>query len=502
MKQVCSEKKADGSPVLKRILLPTSLLLVSSCGLVGPNYKSPELDIPEKHNAESKFNTNKIALEKTETPQIWWKSFKDPVLEDLIQQSSEQNLNVQIALERVKQAKALTYNALADFLPVGNIFGQYIDNKTSAARFPGLASNGIEFQIYSAGVDVSWELDIFGRLARSYEAIRELENKAVFNSIDALNILQSEVAVAYIQLRGAQNQKQIAETNAKNQNVTLSLLEKRYASGVIGSLDLERAKAQNYLTRSRVLAYDTLINNALNRISSLLGKFPGDLPEGLKNLQPIPEYQGPVRISEPAQVIARRPDLRMAEAQAHSATAEVGLHMADLFPRVSFTGVLSRDARHIRDLEDRNMSEAYNFGPRISWAILDAAHIVSKIKAARRNAQAEVLTYQNSVIKALEEVDNSLVSIGNLQDSLELLSSAAEASRKAEQIAKAQYEAGFISYLDLLVAQTATLEAENTLAQAQVESSLSFVTLYKALGGAWQEEKSGEQPEVTTEEKS
>ncbi len=473
----------------KHHLLITSTLFLSSCAIVGPDYKRPELNLPEHYNAESKLDADKVNLQKSDTPQIWWQSFKDPVLEDLIKLSSEQNLNIQIALQRVQQAKALSYNALADFLPVAGIFGQYIDNKTSAARFPGLATQGIEFQIYTAGVDVSWELDLFGRIARSFEAIRELENKAVFNSIDALNMLQSEIAIAYIQLRGAQNQKHIAETNAKNQNDTLSLLEKRFTSGIIGSLDLERAKAQNYLTRSKVVAYDTLINNALNRISSLLGKYPGDLPSDLKDIKPIPKYEGPVTISEPAQIIARRPDLRMAEAQAHSATAEVGLHMADLFPRISFTGALSRDARHIGDLDDRRAAEAYTFGPRITWAILDAPHIVSRIKASRRNAQAEVLTYQNSVIKALEEVDNSLVAIGNLQESLELLSNAAESSRKAEQIAKAQYEAGFISYLDLLLAQTSTLEAENTLAQAQIESSLSFVSLFKALGGAWEEEK-------------
>ena len=460
--------------------------IIQACA-IGPDYQRPELNLPNNYDSETNVKYIKQISNIENKPGIWWKSFNDPLLEQLINIASVDNLNILASLSKIEQAESLASAAFATIFPSPNLSGQYIKNKTAAARFPGITNRGIEFEIYSAAGSVSWELDLFGRIRRAYESASHQEAQVSFNSIDLVNSIQAQVATAYFQLRAAQLQKQIAINNFKTQDETFNIIQKKFDVGVLSAYELERARTQKLKTQSTILTFDSLINSSLNRLSTLTGKYPGELPQQIHEIKDIPDYVGPINIGKPFDLIRRRPDVRAAEEIAHSATADIGVSLGDLYPKVSFSGTLSRDARDISNLNTA-AAQAFNYGPQISWSILNFNAILNKVDANKANAKSQLTLYKAAVVQALEDVENSLVNLNNTLEKVDILNQVVDASRKSESIAKLKYDVGNISLLDLLTSQAETLASESTSVQSKLELSLAYVNLFRYLGGAWEEE--------------
>lgn len=464
-----------------------SIVLCLGCS-IGPDYKKPDLELPSTFDTKGSENLSP-SLSSENKASLWWKSFNDKRLEQLINIAAVDNLSIQESLARIDQADAIRREAFFDFFPMPDLEGRYIKNKTASARFPGIANNGIQFEIYSANVSMAWEIDIFGRLRRAYEAANNREAETIYNSIHTINSIHSQIATAYFQYLGARRQKEIAFQNTKNQERTLDIVQKKFDVGLVSAFDLERTRAQTMKTKSLLDAYDYLATVSLNRLSALIGKYPTDVPEIFTDNHTnttLPQYSGEIRMGTPEQLLQRRPDVLAAEERLKAATAEIGVAMGDLYPKISFIGSTGRDARDIQDITSAS-AVAYNYGPSINWSILNLNAILNRIDASKFNEKALLLNYKNTVVLALEEVDNALKNINQLISKTALLKISAESAKKAQEIATAKYEVGSLNILDLLITQNETLTHESEYVSALVDLDIAYVNLFKALGGAWED---------------
>ncbi len=490
MTQVKMKYKISNS--LKRsylccVSLVLCVLIFSSCA-VGPNYKKPEIDLPEKFIQSNKIDdintVTEASTEETRKPSNWWDSFGDPLLTRLITQSSETNLSILQAVERVEQARAITRQTFFGLFPTPTVTSQYLKSKIAGIRFPGIASNGIQFELYSLGLEANWEIDLFGKIRRAVESDHSMAIGSAFSLDDSLRLVQAQIATAYIQLRGAQQQRLLTLRNIKHQKELLSLIEKRFEIGNYSPYDLERARALTARTEAMVSQFDALIAINIHRLAALSGGFFEELIEELKIEKELPQYHGAGIITSPLELIRRRPDVRVAEQSLHSATADIGVAMADLFPQISIIGSVSQEGRDPSDWF-KNNSSAYAYGPRVSWSILNLGAILNNIKTKRARTREVLLRYKEVIVITLEEVENAITELALELERSTHLERAFNSSKRAQDIAEIRYTEGVINYLDLLTAQQELIETESELADSRTRKSLAYVSLYRALGGAW-----------------
>lgn len=469
---------------MKKALLLT-ILTLNSCNYltVGPDYESPELKLPTEYSTK----TTKLET-KSEIPSPeWWNAFDDKVLHELIVKGTNNNLSLKQAFERLNLARANAQLSLQDFFPRVDIFSTYVKSKSPAIRFPGSSVPSFTFEQYSLGADLSWEIDVFGRLRRLNESEVELKNEKLFLTADTLRLLQADLATYYVQLRAAQSQRLIAEANLVKQREVLNLIKQRMDVGDSSPIDFERTNTLVSTTEALIPQYKSAENSALYRLATLTGSYPSELPETLKMDASIPKYVGPATISSPAEVIKRRPDVRAIEANAKSDNALVGVSISNLFPIVNFAGSLSEEGRSSKDWFSKT-SDAYSIAPRISWSILNIGSIIQDIKGSRARAREGLLAYQETVLKALEEVETALSEVDSQIQRKTSLKQAFKSATRVEQIAQEQYNQGLIDNLELIDAQQSALQTQSQLRDSQAQLALSYIRLFKALGGGWEEE--------------
>lgn len=469
----------------------TFIAIFNSCS-VGPNYKSPDIDLPEDFQEKSRLtviNTNTDNEKKFEN---WWDNFNDPILSNLINESIKSNLSILQAVERIEQARAATRQTFFGLFPTPTITGQYLKSKIAGVRFPGIASNGIQFELYSLGLEANWEIDLFGKIRRAIESNESLAIASAYSLDDAVRLIEAQIATAYIQLRGAQTQKLLTQKTINHQKEILKLLEKRYEIGDLSPLELERAKVLTSRTEAMISQFDVLIDINIHRLASLSGSFKGDLIEKLKINSDLPNYIGPGFISSPEQLIRRRPDVRAAEQNLHAATADIGVAVADLFPQISIFGSINQEAIEPSNLFSSN-SEAFNYGPRVSWSILNLGAILNNIEVRKARSREILLRYKEVIINTIEEVDNAISELATELERSSHLQTAFNSSKNAFEISEIYYKEGSISFIDYLSSEQEMIETMSELNDSKTRKSLAYVSLYRALGGSWNGNKNQEE---------
>ena len=453
--------------------------ILAGCA-VGPDYQQPATDAgPSFTNADQpEFKADGI-------DSAWWKQFGDAKLSRLIELAARNNRDLKAAEANLRQARALFLEAGLELLPHVNAHGNY----TSLRRSMGALNNRMyvprDLKLYNVGFDAFWEVDIFGRLRRNAEA-REAEIEvAEADRRDLIISLVSEVARNYFELRGHQNQLAVAQKNAENQTATLELTQERQEAGIGTELDTARAKAQLDTTRATIPPIDSLIRQDIHRISVLTGQPPGALTSELLAPVPLPHPPGLVHIGSPSELLRRRPDIRAAERSLAGATSQIGVATADLFPRVTFVGTLALESISFTGL-GASGSDSYSFGPRITWAAFDLGQVYARIKAAGAQAEASLARYEQTVLNALEETENALVIYNRARARQALLTSAADASQKAYQLAHMRFDDGVENFLTVLDTERRLLEDQRQLAESETATATALVALYKALGGGWE----------------
>jgi multidrug efflux system outer membrane protein len=463
---------------MAKLALLTLAALLSACA-VGPNYTRPDI------KTEATF-ANAKATEYSEQDAVaqFWTQFGDETLDTLVNDALLANHDLRIALAHVKEARALNRETRLDLAPRITASAGYTKQRLSTEQ--SAAVFGREQTQYDAGFDASWELDLFGRVRRGAEASRAEVGSAEASLRDAQVIVTAEVSRTYFELRGLQTQLAVARRNVENQKETLHLTNVRLEAGRGTDLDTSRADAQLNTTLATVGPLDAAATRAIYRLGVLTGREPTALTDLLASPKDLPPLPGVAAVGDPATLLRRRPDIRVAERDLAAQTARIGVAIGDLFPKVSFTGNVGYVAGQASGLGDSG-TDTYTIAPGISWAAFDLGRVMARIGAARARNDAALARYEQTVLKSLEETEGALVTHARARERLEYVERAAAASNTAVQLARLRFQNGLVDFLQVLDAERTQLEAEDRLAQGRTEAATSLIAVYKALGGGWEQ---------------
>ncbi len=462
----------------KSILAALAGLLLSACA-VGPDYHAPQ--------------TAPAALINTQSPQFvaqnpeaaWWNQFDDAELDSLVSRSLAANLDLRIAIDRVREARAVFVQNQYDLAPHVPLQAAY---SHSDEQQPGFGSTRFNTESYSLGFDATWEVDLFGHVRRQVEAARADLGAQQENLRDAQVTVAAEVARNYFELRGTQRRLDVARQNLASEDQTQQLTQLRYDAGRVTELDVQQSRARLKATEAGIPPLEAAEKQSAYRLAVLLGQRPGALDDELKPVQ-VRTWAKALPIGDTTALLQRRPDVRAAERQFAAANARVGVATADLFPRVNvtgFVGFLSGDVGRLFSANAGNDGRAWSVMPSVSWAALDFGSVKARLRASKAQSDEAAVSYEKAVLAALEDAENSFVAYSKQQTRLKSLTEQAEASRRAAELAQIQYREGVADFLTLLDAQRTQLEAEDDVAQAQTAVNVGVVAIYKALGGVGQ----------------
>ena len=437
---------------------------------VGPNFKKPQPDVPDAWAG--------TALTSPVTQELarWWTTFGDPNLTSLIERAVNSNLDLKLAESRIRQARAARGVAASGFWPAADLTASYSRSRSSG-------SSPIT-ELYQAGLDAIWEMDIFGGTRRNIETADADILAAVEDRRDVLITLTAEVALNYIDLRGFQQQIIIAQNNLKSQQHTADLTRERFEGGFVSALDVANANALVATTASQIPVLQSAAQQTIYNIGILLGLGPSALLKELLPNSTIPVGPAEVPAGIPSDLLRRRPDIRRVEAQLHAETALVGVAVADLFPRFTLSGSFGYRSSQFDSLTEwRN--RLWSFGPSIDWQIFSAGRVRSNIELQKAIQEQSLIAYQQTVLTALQEVENALIASSTEFEHRSALIEAVAANRKAVDLSTQLYIEGQTDFLNVLQAQRSLYSSEDALVQSNRNVSTNLVALYKALGGGW-----------------
>ncbi|MBK9128908.1 MAG: efflux transporter outer membrane subunit [Phycisphaerales bacterium] len=498
---------------------------------VGPDYARPELKLPERFEEGRAVG---VSVSPIDAATAWWESLRDPKLTELIGRARENNLDLAEARARVREARAARTAAGADLFPQLGLQGAYqrtrrsenatpppqADGQARARLLSGLTRNlgsppaasagaltrellsaavnegvqrrnalrtpraSVEQDLYQVGLDMNWEIDVFGGTRRAVEAAEADIVAAEAGYDDVLVSLLSEVALNYVELRSAQRRLEIAAQNIASQRESVELARSRYEAGLTSELDVAQAEAQLATTMSQVPSLEIDAVQAIHRLSYLLGQPPKALAGELLAAGPIPPTPPVVPVGLPSDLVRRRPDIRRAERELAASTARVGEAIADLFPRFSLTGAFGMQTYDFATILDWR-SRVFSIGPTVRWPVFDGARIRANIAVQDARQEQALTRYERTVLLALAEVESALVSYERQRARYETLRQAVAADRRAVEISTELYSRGLTSFLNVLESQRALFQAEDQLVQSEQAAVTSLIALYKALGGGW-----------------
>lgn len=457
-----------------------SLAFLASC-TVGPDYQGAlPLDTTKP------FVSPGADASSTGDVTSWWRKFNDSKLNSLIGRALAANQDLKIAASRVAEAKAARNIARADFFPQITAGGSASRGQNSEAGSPAGLGGGQTTNNFNLNLDASWEPDIFGGTRRNVEAATADVQAAAENVRDVRVGLVAEVATAYLELRGFQARKSVAERNLTSQRETLELTRSRQAAGVANDLDVARAEAQTEATAATLPQFEASLRRSIYRLGVLLGSTPGSVVDELLAAKPQPVTPPAVPVGLPSDLVRRRPDVRRAERELAAATARIGVATADLYPRFSLTARVGFSALEAEELF-KGKAGLWSLGPSLSWPVFTAGRIRNNIAVQNARQEQAALRFEKAIYLSLEDVEGSLISFGQEQKRYASLTRSVNATRRAKSLANDRYKAGLENFLTVLEADRQLLAAEDSQVTSQTQVSLNLVRLYKALGGGWGE---------------
>ncbi|WP_394820462.1 efflux transporter outer membrane subunit [Sorlinia euscelidii] len=338
---------------------------------------------------------------------------------------------------------------------------------------------------WRTGIDAQYELDLWGRVARQYESAKAMLQATDEQRRSVIIAQQADLAYDYLALRGLQEQLRILKENRATAQRTLDLARERQHVGLVTELDVTSAQRQLDTTTAQIAQMEQRVTQQINAINLLLGLPPGSLDDELQRTAGIPVVPPRVPVGLPSDLVRRRPDIRQAEAQLHAAVANIAEAEAEFYPKVTISADFGLQTLSFRDLGFWN-ARAWNVGPSISLPIFQGGRLRGNLMLTKYAEQTAAITYRQTVLGAWRDVDNALVAYRDEQKRHQGLVSAASAARRALDLAKDQYRSGLVTYLDVLSAQQALLDAEMQVADSSMTVAANLARLYNALGGGWE----------------
>ncbi len=463
---------------MRRLARPTlgfvicALSVTTGCA-VGPNYHRPKIEAPPSFRFAK---ATRSAASIADLP--WWEVFRDEALQALLRRALESNFDLRVAVARVEQSRAQARAAGAKLLPGVGLMG--------AAAYANGSASSASLSLYSGSVMASWEPDVFGGLRRAAE---EATANYVASEESQRNVwltVLADVAQAYFQLLALDLQRQITLRTIAARQETLELYQTQLQGGVATGLQVARAEADVYGAQATLSNVDLQVATSEDSISLLLGLAPGSIarPPSGGSLSPPPE----VPAGLPSSLLARRPDVRRAEAQLVAANAQVGVDTANLFPTfplTATTGLTTLDLAGVAIASFKGWS--YLLLGTANWTapILGGSALTAQVDAANAAKKAAIITYEQTAFTAMRQVAHALASLGKLSEERGREEQQVASLSRAVDISTSQFRGGTASYLDVVTAQENEFSAALTLAQLEGQQLVEFVQLYRALGGGW-----------------
>ena len=476
------------------VVLTAATLLTTGCTMVGPDFVKPEAPV-QKEWLEARDPG--ITTEASDYKE-WWSVFNDPVLNGLVEQAYEQNLPLQIAGIRILQARA-QLGAV-----VGNLYPQTQQGRGGAeySKISENSPNSIgaddSFWQYNVGFDAAWEVDIWGKFRRAVESgVANLET-SIANYDDVLVSLTAEVARTYILLRTFEERLEIARENVAIQQRSLEIAEIRFKAGAVTELDVAQAKSLLRNTEALIPRFEAAVRQAKNALAILMGALPGEIDHMLGGPKRIPKTPPEVVVDIPAELLRRRPDIQLAEYQIATQTPLIGVSRAELFPAFQLFGSIGLASSSSRNtisggqngssFSDLFESDSLEFfgGPAVTWNLFNYGRIKNQVRTEDALLQQLIVNYQDTVLRAHQEVEDSLVGFLRTQEEAAFLLGSVKASQRSVDLSMLQYKEGLVDYQRVLDTQRFLTDQQDIWTATRGDVVLNLVAMYKALGGGWQ----------------
>lgn len=449
----------------------------SSLPSVGPDYEEPEPEVPDAwHEAvQEEFESGTPDLQE------WWTVFNDPTLNALIDRAATNNLTLKTAAARIEQAAALRGVSASQWWPEITAGASATAFQTTEANtLPNASRTG---ELYDASLSMAWELDLWGRVRRSVESADATLQAQVENYRDLLVVLYADIAVNYINVRTLQERIHFAENNLEAQGETLTLTQNRFDSGLVPKLDVSQSQLNLSRTQSVIPPLRQDLVEAINRLSVLLGAMPYALELELEEVKPIPIAPSQMVVGVPAELLRQRPDLRRAERELAAQNAKIGATKAELYPTLYLPGTLAVESDELGIFSGANTT--YSFGPQIRWNIFSGRRIRSQVDAEKAGTKAALHDYEQTLLLALEEVENNMSSFAYEKDRIQSLEVAASSAEESVALVTELYTSGLTDFQNVLNMEQALLDQQDQLALSKGLVSAYLVGVYKSLGGGW-----------------
>jgi len=453
-------------------------MLLTSCAAVGPDYKKPTVDIPD---AWSKI-TSEHLQDGSPVFKDWWQAFDDPVLPELIKQARDANPTLKSAFQRIEIAKFQRGVATSQLYPT--VFFDGASGRThSSENLVQPPPQHNPFNNHSYGFEAGWEIDFFGAVRRSIESADANIETSNESYRDILVSLLSEVALAYVDIRTFEERLRLAEKNIGTMKDSLYLTRSRFKNGLISELDVRQAESNLAGSQSLIPLLRSLRQNSINILAVLLGTYPVNLEGLLLDPLPIPQPKRDFAIGIPADLLRNRPDIRQAERLVAAQSAQIGVATAELYPRFVLFGGFSLQAESTGDLIDSG-SRSWGFGPSLRWNLFNAGQVRNLINIEKTITEIAILNYENTVLKAVSEVESSFVNINALWDRIGYKEQQVRANARSVILVNVQYEQGLVEFQNVLDTQRTQILADDELAANKGALANNYITLYRALGGS------------------
>ncbi|MGX6999382.1 efflux transporter outer membrane subunit [Caballeronia sp. KNU42] len=478
------------TPLLLTLL--ASVCAISAC-TVGPDYAGAPQVAPDAAHASNFVRTPAAGMVSTRAPSQWWLSLNDPQLNALIDAALAHNPDVHAAQARLREARAQLQHQQANGMPTASF-----DAAALRVREPNLSalsssqgssgssssSGGGPLQLYTAGFDASWEIDLFGGTRRAVEAATAEADAVDADLADTQVSLAAEVAQAYVGLRDEQQRLALAQRSTELEQQMLTLTQQRRAHGTAADVDVERLTTQVENTRATLTPLDEQVAESLDQLAVLTGQAPGALDQELSAPGALPTLPTSVAIGDPASMLQQRPDIRAAERRLASSNAQIGEHKADFFPKVTLFGDLGYTAANPGHLVRKN-NFSWIGAPYLQWNVLDFGRTLSSVRGAEASRDEADAKYAHTVLAALQDANTSLSRYGHQREHLATLQQVQASADRSLTLVRQRYTAGTSSLIDLLDTQRTQFSAQQNVVSGQAELLKDFVSLQKSLGLGW-----------------
>lgn len=471
----------------RTVLLSTAIAALLTGCTVGPDYRPATpatLGVPDDYSVPAPPTAEDLTR--------WWSRFDDPLLQQLVDEAASQNLDVAQAVTRLRQAREALVQQRTDFLPSLSGSGGYSRRQVlrGGAQQTQLPDGTIiqtgqgSTDNFSLGLDAGYQLDLFGGIRRGVEAAGAQFDASRFDYATILISIQSEIARNYILARAAQAQLENARSSLALQDDNLEIAGFRVQAGLVSSLDAEQARAQRAQTAATVPSLQASYNSAVSRLGVLSGRSPGALKATLERPLPIPRGPDAIGVGIPADTLRQRPDIRSAERQLAAASAQIGVIESQLYPALRISGGINTAAGAIGTLGE--IITGTLFGG-LSQLIFDGGRVRSQVRGAEAAADGAFLSYRQTILTSLEEVENAIVALETARERERQFIAAFDAANASALLARTQYRAGLTDFTTLNQTETQLLNARNSLTTARSDQATAQVQLFTALGGGWDE---------------